>query len=69
MPLSLITSKFSILFFIFTTSGGKGESLSTSMILIDGEENQGSAVSLTQQGTTPRPGIIDPYNRYNSFLH
>ena len=27
------------------------------MILIDGEENQGSAVSLTQQGTTPRPGI------------
>ena len=42
----------------FTTSGGKGESLSTSMILIDGEENQGSAVSLTQQGTTPRPGIF-----------
>ncbi|KAL5264612.1 hypothetical protein ACHWQZ_G005633 [Mnemiopsis leidyi] len=41
-------------------TGGKGESLSTSMILIDGEENQGSAVSLTQQGTTPRPGNPTP---------
>ncbi|XP_063675523.1 sperm-associated antigen 17-like isoform X5 [Bolinopsis microptera] len=43
-------------------NGGKGESLSTSMILIDGEENAGSAISLTQAGAipTPRPGNPTP---------
>lgn len=51
---------------MYILSEGKIESLSTSMILIDGDDQQGSVVSITQP--TPRPGNLALYIYFNLNL-